>query len=229
MVLYLEFDMIFIFILLASISMLSCSQKTRTLSDYEKENPYPAIEKKEEGNHRGSIFARGNGMANLYSETRAINIGDVIFIEVVESINALETVTNNTGRRTKVSQALSAFFGKTNDTLTNMLNASGELSSQGTGRIQQRGILTTKLAGRVMKVYPNGTMLIEAKKYIAINDSQKLIVLRGIVRPEDIDSGNTVPSNRIANMEVILDGKGFLVDGGKPGWLTRFFAKVLPF
>ncbi len=201
----------------------------RTLADYEKENPYPAAEEKVDKNYKGSIFAKGGKMANLYGETRAVSVGDVIFIEVIESVNALEAVTNNARRRAKISQALSAFFGGTEDSLANMLGASGELSSQGTGRIQQRGVFTTKLAGRVMKVYPNGTMLIEAKKYIAINDSRRLIVLRGIVRQEDIDSGNTVPSNRIANMEVILDGKGFLVDGGKPGWLTRFFAKVLPF
>ncbi len=220
--------MIFILIPLLLIT-LSCSQKARTLSDYEKENPYPVVEGKEKITAKGSIYAMGDNMANLYAENRAVSVGDVIFIEVIESVNALETVTNNTGRRTKISQALSALFGKTEDSLAKMLEARGELSSLGTGRLQQRGMLTTRMAGRVMKVYPNGTMLIEAKKYISINDSQKLIVLRGIVRPEDIDSTNTVPSNRIANLEVILDGKGFLVDGGKPGWLTRFFAKVLPF
>jgi len=220
--------MILIIILLTFIT-LSCSQKARTLSDYEKENPYPVVETKAEKISKGSIYATGDNMANLYAENRAISVGDVIFIEVVESVNALETVTNNAGRRTKVSQALSALFGKTEDSLAKMLEAKGELSSLGTGRLQQRGILTTKMAGRVMKVYPNGTMLIEAKKYISINDSNKLIVLRGIIRPEDIGSDNTVPSNRIANLEVTLDGKGFLVDGGKPGWLTRFFAKVLPF
>ncbi len=220
--------MIFILIPLLLIT-LSCSQKARTLSDYEKDNPYPVVEGKEKITPRGSIYAMGSNMANLYAENRAVSVGDVIFIEVIESVNALETVTNNTGRRTKISQALSALFGKTEDSLAKMLEAKGELSSLGTGRLQQRGMLTTRMAGRVMKVYPNGTMLIEAKKYISINDSQKLIVLRGIVRPEDIDSTNTVPSNRIANLEVVLDGKGFLVDGGKPGWLTRFFAKVLPF
>ncbi len=220
--------MIFILIPLLFITF-SCSQKARTLSDYEKENPYPAVEGKEKITAKGSIYAMGDNMANLYAENRAVSVGDVIFIEVIESVNALETVTNNTGRRTKISQALSALFGKTEDSLAKMLEAKGELSSLGTGRLQQRGMLTTRMAGRVMKVYPNGTMLVEAKKYISINDSQKLIVLRGIVRPEDIDSTNTVPSNRIANLEVILDGKGFLVDGGKPGWLTRFFAKVLPF
>ncbi len=220
--------MIFILIPLLLIT-LSCSQKARTLSDYEKENPYPIVEGKEKITAKGSIYAVGDNMANLYAENRAVSVGDVIFIEVIESVNALETVTNNTGRRTKISQALSALFGKTEDSLAKMLEAKGELSSLGTGRLQQRGMLTTRMAGRVMKVYPNGTMLVEAKKYISINDSQKLIVLRGIVRPEDIDSTNTVPSNRIANLEVTLDGKGFLVDGGKPGWLTRFFAKVLPF
>jgi flagellar L-ring protein precursor FlgH len=54
-------------------------------------------------------------------------------------------------------------------------------------------------------------------------------VLRGIVRPEDIDSNNTVTSDRIANMEVFLDGKGYMAEGGKPGWLARIFAIIFPF
>ena len=72
-------------------------------------------------------------------------------------------------------------------------------------------------------------MLVEAKKYIAIENAQREVVLRGIVRPEDIDSTNTVSSDKIANLEVFIDGKGFLADGGSPGWLAKILAKVLPF
>ncbi len=80
-----------------------------------------------------------------------------------------------------------------------------------------------------MKVYPNNTMLVEAKKNIIMNNAQREVVLRGIVRPEDIDSTNTVSSDKIANLEVFIDGKGFLADGGSPGWFARILAKVLPF
>ena len=103
------------------------------------------------------------------------------------------------------------------------------MNTKGSGKVQQTGVLTTRLAGRVMKLYPNGSMLVEAKKYIAIANAQREVVLRCIVRPEDIDSTNTVSSDKIANLEVFIDGKGFLADGGSPGWLAKILAKVLPF
>jgi len=81
----------------------------------------------------------------------------------------------------------------------------------------------------VVKVYPNRTMLIEAKKSSYMNNAQREVFLRGIIRPEDVDSSNTITSDKIANLEVFIDGKGFLADGGSPGWLARILAKVLPF
>ncbi|MCS7170704.1 MAG: flagellar basal body L-ring protein FlgH [Aquificaceae bacterium] len=53
--------------------------------------------------------------------------------------------------------------------------------------------MTTKLASRIMRTYPNGTMLIEAKKSMVVNRSRRDVILRGIVRPEDIDSKGTAP------------------------------------
>jgi len=72
-------------------------------------------------------------------------------------------------------------------------------------------------------------MLIEAKKFIMVNGMRREFVLMGIIRPEDIDSSNTVSSDRIANMEIFLDGKGYVAEGGKPGWLARIFAVIFPF
>ncbi len=124
-------------------------------------------------------------------------------------------MSNQTGRD-------SSFFGVPANTLANLgSQAEGSLSSKGAPKVQQQGVLTTRLAGRVVKVYPNRTMLIEAKKYIVVNGIKREFVLRGIVRPEDIDSSNTVSSDKIANMEIFLDGKGYIAEGGKPGWLVR--------
>ncbi|HIP42612.1 MAG TPA: flagellar biosynthesis protein FlgH, partial [Aquifex aeolicus] len=102
-------------------------------------------------------------------------------------------------------------------------------TSKGGSKYQQTGVLTTTLAGRVVKVFPNGTMLIEAKKYIEVNGVKREFMVRGIVRPEDIDSTNTITSDKIADMEIFFEGKGYMVKGGEPGWLAKIFALLFPF
>jgi flagellar L-ring protein precursor FlgH len=207
--------------------LLSCSEKPKDLKTYEKENPFPEEYRVERT--KGSLFA-GEGWVNLYGENRASKPGDLIFIKVVESINAVESVSNQIGRSSSFSNAISSFFGIPQSTLRNLgAGAEGKFSAKGASKVQQKGLLTTRLAGRVVKVYPNRTMLIEAKKFIMVNGMKREFVLMGIIRPEDIDSSNTVSSDRIANMEIFLDGKGYMAEGGKPGWLARIFAVMFPF
>ncbi len=207
--------------------LLSCAERPKDLKTYERENPFPEDYRVERT--RGSLFAEG-GWADLYGENRASKPGDLIFIHVVESVNAVESVSSQIGRSSGFSSAISSFFGLPQSTLRNLgAQAEGNLDAKGGSKIQQRGLLTTRLAGRVVKVYPNRTMLIEAKKYIMVNGMKREFVLMGIIRPEDIDSNNTVSSDKIANMEIFLDGKGYMAEGGKPGWLARIFAVIFPF
>ncbi len=216
-------------ILIAWFLVFSCGPKLSTLEEYERKNSYPAGEEKLEYASRGSIMPK-NGYQDLYSERRAGKVGDIIFLQVVESINAVESVSNQTQRSSAFQQGISSFFGISQNTLADIgARGSGNINTKGSGKVQQTGVLTTRLAGRVMKVYPNNTMLVEAKKNIIMNNAQREVVLRGVVRPEDIDSTNTVSSDKIANLEVFIDGKGFLADGGSPGWFARILAKVLPF
>ena len=52
---------------------------------------------------------------------------------------------------------------------------------------------------------------------------RQYMVLRGIVRPEDISSANTVPSTSIANATVEVITEGSLTDTQKKGWLTKLY------
>ncbi|MCS6956983.1 MAG: flagellar basal body L-ring protein FlgH [Aquificaceae bacterium] len=217
------------FLLVLLLFVFSCGPKVSTLEEYERKNPYPSTEDRLEYASRGSLMPK-NGFQDLYSERRASRVGDVIFVQVSESINAIESVASQTQRSSSFKQGISSLFGISTKTLEDIGGqGSGQMDMKGSGKVQQTGVLTTKLAGRVMRTYPNGTMLIEAKKSMVVNRSQRDVILRGIVRPEDIDSTNTITSDRIANLEVFIDGKGFLVDGSSPGWLARILAKVLPF
>jgi flagellar L-ring protein precursor FlgH len=217
-----------VFLIFLTVFTFSCVEKGRDIKAYEKKTPYPGADISEP-------YAKGSLLtvrmwADLYGENRASKPGDLIFIKVVESLSAIESISNDISRNTQFSNTISAFFGVPQSTLANLgSDVEGELSAAAESGLQQRGVLTTRLAGRVIKVYPNGSMLIRASKNIHVNGLTREFILMGIIRPEDIDSSNTVPSDRIANMEIYLDGKGYLADGGKPGWLARILAKIFPF
>ncbi len=73
-------------------------------------------------------------------------------------------------------------------------------------------------------------MLLEGTKNVQVNSDYQTITVRGIVRPADLASDNSVPSNRLAQMEVTLDGKGVIVDAiHRPNILYRILLGLLPF
>jgi len=190
-----------------------------TPNPYHKRESYPTLE--------NSLY---NGEFNLYSDTKAHKRGDIVYIIVYESIDAIQKIATQTGKQNQLNNAIGAFFGVNPNTLRNMrANWQFSYSSKYGGSTQQKGVLSTRLAAYVKEVYPNGNMLIEASRYIYLNDGGHRIILRGIIRPEDISPDDTVLSSRIANLEIIYDGKGYMVDASSPGWLVRFLAKIWPF
>ena len=84
--------------------------------------------------------------------------------------------------------------------------------------------------GAVARVLPNGFLLIEGSKNVQINSEWQVVTVRGVVRPADLTADNTVASQRIAQMEVKLDGKGVVNDAiRRPNYLYRLLLGLLPF
>ncbi len=62
-----------------------------------------------------------------------------------------------------------------------------------------------------------------------VNDENQIIVVKGLVRPTDIDPDNSVPSTALADCKIEYYGEGVLADRQKPGWLSRLLDNVWPF
>jgi len=91
-------------------------------------------------------------------------------------------------------------------------------------------VLSTTLSARVTHVLPNGNLVIEAAKDIQVNSERQLVTLRGIVRPADLSPGNVIRSDRIAYLEVRINGKGVVGDAvRRPFFLYRLLMGLLPF
>ncbi len=83
------------------------------------------------------------------------------------------------------------------------------------------GGLTAKISARVEKVLTNGTLSIKGTKVIQINDEKQNLVIKGVIRPEDISSDNTILSTYVAEAQIEYEGNGPVGEKTSPGIITR--------
>jgi flagellar L-ring protein precursor FlgH len=68
----------------------------------------------------------------------------------------------------------------------------------------------------VIAVLPSGNLVVEAQRKIFMNNQHEDVVIRGIARPADIGSNNTISSASLSNLEIEMKGKGIISDATRP-------------
>jgi flagellar L-ring protein precursor FlgH len=107
-------------------------------------------------------------------------------------------------------------------------NSSAGLTAQGTSATNSS--LSTIFGGQVVDVLSNGTLVIEAAREVEFSQQTQTIVLRGLVRPEDISQQNQVLSTAISSLELEVRGKGIVSDyTRRPNALVRLLQQILIF
>ena len=78
-------------------------------------------------------------------------------------------------------------------------------------------------------LYPNGMMRIEGRRVVSVNNEDQFIMLRGLVRPDDVSVNNVVLSTKVAEAVIEYSGEGIIGREQKPGFITSFVDKIWPF
>lgn len=180
----------------------------------------------------GAIWQAGSRLADSARDVRASQVDDVLTIVVGEQASAVTTGTTKTQRTSSVKNSVTALAGATRaaGALSNLAGLSGDTQLAGQGTTSRTTTLSTTVTARVVAVLPNGGLLVEASKDIQINSERQTITVRGVIRPADIDATNSVQSNRLADLEVRVNGKGVVGDAIKrPFFLYRLLLGLLPF
>jgi flagellar L-ring protein precursor FlgH len=103
-------------------------------------------------------------------------------------------------------------------------------SFDGKGDSAQSNKLAGDITVTVAKRLANGNLLVRGQKWIAINQGKEYVRLQGIVRPIDIESDNSIASNKVADATISYGGQGALADANTKSWLSRFFDHpLMPF
>jgi flagellar L-ring protein precursor FlgH len=180
----------------------------------------------------GSIWLPGSRLADAARDVRASQVDDLLTIVVAEQASAVSTGTTKTQRASSTKNSITALAGVTNTAgaLANLANVAGNTQLAGQGTTSRVTTLSTTLTARITHVLPGGGLVVEASKDIQVNSEHQLITVRGVVRPADIDATNSVPSNRLGQLEVHVDGKGVVGDAiRRPFILYRLLLGLLPF
>ncbi|MBW1980675.1 MAG: flagellar basal body L-ring protein FlgH [Deltaproteobacteria bacterium] len=177
---------------------------------------------------------------SLFSDFRARNVGDIVRIKIVETAKASKEAKTSTARDSKVDLGINNFFGYENWLKDHwnesygfdpdhMIRAHTINDFDGSGSTTRNETMVASISAKVVKVMANGNMIIRGSRQIRVNNEDQIIVLSGMVRPEDITVDNTVLSSLIADARIEYYGKGVVSEKQRPGWLARVLDIVWPF
>ena len=177
-----------------------------------------------------------NGSRAFFKDQRAARIGDLLTVTV--NITDKANLSNETqrSRSNKEDSGITDFVGsKTLGVQAQkilpgrILTADSTASSDGKGSVNRQEALQTNVAAVVTQVLPNGNLVVEGKQEIRVNFEIRELIVAGIVRPEDIQSDNTIDSGKIAQARIAYGGRGQITDVQQPRYGQQVMDVLLPF
>ncbi len=184
----------------------------------------------------GSLWSDSGPGAALLRDTRAYRVNDLLRIRLAESSLGSNQSSTNLARSSSADMGAAvaagledpnAAAGKFN--LGKVLSASSSSAHAGDGKTSRSTTLSGYVTTRVVRVLPNGDLVIAGQKTVGVNRERQVLTLVGSVRPVDISSSNEVVSSAVGDLTVRLWGRGEVDGTIRQGWLMRVVHKIWPF
>lgn len=187
----------------------------------------------------GSLWQEENGRAYLYEDMRAMRVGDILTIKIVENHKGSKSADTSAERDSTIKNSLAGtatgYIGIPGIRLGGEarrglgIDASSSNKFEGKGTTNREGTLTGTISSIVTEVLPNGDLRIAGRREVTVNSEKQLMTIAGIVRRVDVNTKNTVFSSAIADAKIEYSGLGVLDDVQRPGWLVRVLDWISPF
>ena len=170
------------------------------------------------------------GARAFFKDQRAKEVGDILTVSLDLADSATLANTSTRARDDDETASVTGLLGL-EDEFTKMLpegldNATMLAFDQthntsGIGAITRSETIALSFAAVVTQILPNGNLVIMGRQEVRVNAEMRELMVTGVVRPEDIDSTNTVAHEDIAEMRVAYGGRGTMSDLQQPRWGTQ--------
>ena len=173
-----------------------------------------------------------------FADKKARFVGDILNVRVQESNAAKRAAKTESSRDGSVDASISSFLFGTSTGGSGALKSGGAYpamkfsnatSHKGEGTIDNSGSITTRFSVRVVDVLPNGNLIVEGIRNASYAGESQTIVLRGAVRPFDIESDNTIYSYLLSDLHIRYVSSGVISSAKDKGWFMNFWDTISPF
>jgi flagellar L-ring protein precursor FlgH len=188
--------------------------------------PRPAIDVEPEKKtyEYGSLWPGKSKQNMLFADNKAARIGDIVTVHVVERTTALNKSITQDQR--SVSNDLTLDTGAATPT---QMALGGGYGFNGRGQTSRSDQLSATVSCLVTEVLANGNLVIEGQRRMQINDEEQYILVKGMVRPDDITYNNSILSTQVANADIRYTGEGAMDGSQAPNWVGKALRAVWPF
>lgn len=167
-----------------------------------------------------------NNEAGMFADRTGARVGDIITIDINEETIANRTSSKSSSTVSGLDQALNSIvlpgiYDSTGKTLPSFDLGNPTESFNGSGSLADTNILQSKIAVMVIDVQPNGNLIVEGARKVKSSGEAQYLVVRGIVRDDDVLANNTVVSENVLNASIELFSEGDLKNAQTKGWIQR--------
>ena len=166
----------------------------------------------------------------LASDTTARGMGDIVTI-VIDEVTKVENDEQTKLEKTSSLSAVLSNFDILPDMFNTLPKVDGNQTRTMDGKAQydKDNSLKSRISVLVQDVMPNGVLVIEGTRKVAVDGETKIIKIRGLIRPQDVRRDNTVSSTSVAEATVSYEGTGFMTQTTTRGWFSWILDWVWPF
>jgi flagellar L-ring protein precursor FlgH len=160
--------------------------------------------------------------SSLFTDRKARDVGDLVMVKVSEKFS--DTDEGKTSSSKDSDEDIKAGFG-----ILSFLRAFGFGSSSqmsGSTKVARTKKMDMLVSCIVTEVLPNGNMVIQGERSMVNGAERMNVTYSGVVRPRDVAHNNVVDSSRVANSEVIVNGKGIISRTQRPGLISQILQAI---
>jgi flagellar L-ring protein precursor FlgH len=173
----------------------------------------------------GSLF-KPHYVNNIYSDSKAHRVGDIISVILSEKTQAKKSAKTELKKENESKLDAVTGLGGVPVSINGKsleFGVSQGSNFKGDAKADQGNSLSGNISVHVLRVLPNGNLMIRGEKWLTLNNGDEYIRLTGIIRSKDINSNNTILSSKVANARIQYAGTGSFADANEQGWLVKFF------
>ncbi|HBH26554.1 MAG TPA: flagellar basal body L-ring protein [Rhodospirillaceae bacterium] len=185
---------------------------------------------------KNSLWA--SGRSTFFKDQRASNVGDILTVLI--DIKDEATLDNKTERtRTSDDNAgFESFLGLETQVgkvlpdavdPASLIGFGSTSTTAGDGSVEREEDIKLKMAALITQILPNGNMVIHGRQEVLVNFEKRVLEIDGVIRPEDISTGNTISYEQIAEARIVYGGQGHITDIQQPRYGQQLYDIVFPF